>query len=299
MSKDEKRFTINLPSIRIGSPQVILVLTLFVFATVFGCWFRYKRPYLTINKAKLEAFSTTIRSDSSGRISLMGPEEGDFVKKGEKLFTLENEELLAKRIRAKEALDRLEKKLSFEKNQVEEAMQAYLSMTSNLDSIAPDSVQKYLDQMEKGQLNAEGLSQEINKAKKNLELIDQDFKNHYFSAPFNGTILKRSKNPGSVITFGEPLYVLCDMSKLWVETEIPEKDLSQIKVGTSARIKLSAYPKKEFKGEITYIGPATTQKSSIEPFSSENQTIPIKISIETQNLLLKPGLTAAVDLKVR
>ena len=299
MSKEEQKITINLSTIRVGSPQFILALVVIVFLSVFGYWYKYKRPYLTLQEAKLEAYAATIYSDSSGRISLMGPEEGDFIKRGEKLFTLENKELLAKRQKAKESVDRLEKRLEIEKAQVEGAMQTYLSMTNNSDSIAPDSVQKHIDRIEQGQIKTDELDKEIAKAKKFLDYVNQEFKNQYFSAPFTGTVLKCSKNPGSVISFGEPLYVLCDMSKLWIETEIKEKDLGKIAVGNPARIKLSAYPKKVFKGEITYIGPATTQKSSIEPMIAENQTIPIKISIETQNLLLKPGLSATVDLKVR
>lgn len=299
MSKEDQKITINLPTIRVGSPQVILTLAVTVFLLAFGFWYKYKRPYLTLQKAKLEAYAATIHSDVSGRISFMGPEEGDFIKSGEKLFTLENEEVLAKHHKAKESLDQLEKKLELQKVQVERAMEAYLSMTNNYDSIAPDSVQKHIDQMEQGQIKVDELSQEIAMAKKYLSQVDQEFQNQYFNAPFTGTILKRSKNPGSVISFGDPLYLLCDMSKLWIKTEVEEKDLSKIAVGTPARIKLSAYPKKEFRGEVTYIGPATSQKSSIQPLNTENQTIPVKISIETQNLLLKPGLSATVDLKVR
>lgn len=298
----KKNITINLPSFSLSSLfqiRFILLFFLFVLLSVFGYWYKNRRPYLRLEGAQLEAFSTIIHSDQSGRISLMGPEEGDFVKKGQKLFSIEKEEILKRRLETKKRLQTLEATLKTEKARSENAMQAYIAATSDVEQIEVEAVEKQIALMDAAQSRAEKASKEIVQVKKELEAIDQEFRSNCFAAPFSGTILKRSKNPGSVISFGEPLYVICDTNQLWIEAEIPEKDLCSVSKGTEAKIRLSAYPKKEFKGAVSYIGPATVSKSSFLPINESKKTIPIKISIESENLELKPGLSASIDLKVR
>jgi predicted DNA-binding transcriptional regulator len=97
-------------------------------------------------------------------------------------------------------------------------------------------------------------------SKNELGAIDLQLKKMALVAPFDGVILKRSKNPGAVVSFGDPVYILSDPNQTWIETEIADKTLGSINVGTVARIRLAAYPKKEFLGKVSYIGPATVAK---------------------------------------
>ena len=70
-------------------------------------------------------------------------------------------------------------------------------------------------------------------------------------APLDGTIIVRSVEPGQTVTTADPVVVLSD--RLIVEALVDETDLSMIKLGQRAEIRLDAYPKEVFEGKVDHI----------------------------------------------
>ncbi|OGL44515.1 MAG: hypothetical protein A2149_02515, partial [Candidatus Schekmanbacteria bacterium RBG_16_38_11] len=88
-------------------------------------------------------------------------------------------------------------------------------------------------------------------------------------APFSGTVVGRNLTLGEVIEPSTKLFTIIDLSKLWVIADVPEKDISLVKTGQEANIKVSSYPQERFAGKVTYVSdlvdPATrTVKARIE-----------------------------------
>jgi RND family efflux transporter MFP subunit len=304
MIREEKKIVIKLPDLQWSSflsIRFLLVFSLLLFATGFAYWYQNMRPFLWISSARIESFSTILNADVAGRIVEMGPQEGDFVKRGQVLVVLDRDLILAKQAQLKGALDALNAQVELEKGRIGKAMEEYLTATSELGLgiETSDQVKKHLALMEEAQEKSESAFSKLTTAKAELDLLNLQVKKMSLPAPFDGVILKRSKNPGAVVSFGEPIYVLSDPDRLWIEAEISENDIGNIAIGTPARIRLVAYPKKELLGKISYIGPATLSKSSFLPFTEQKEMIPIKISIDHPDLSLKPGLSASVGLKVR
>jgi membrane fusion protein (multidrug efflux system) len=181
------------------------------------------------------------------------------------------------------------------------AMEAYLNATNELELGigTSENVQKQLILMEEAQSKSEAASSKIGPLKAELNLLEAELKKTACLAPFDGIVLKRFNHEGSVVSFGDAIYTLCDPHRVWVEAEIRETDIGRISIGTPARIHFSAYPKKEWMGHVSYIGAATVDKSHLRAFSDGKATIPIKISLEKADASLKPGLSARVDLKIR
>jgi RND family efflux transporter MFP subunit len=300
---EDKKIVIRLPriewswflSLRFGA-----ILAVALFATVFGYWYKAVRPYLWISGAHIEAFSTVLSSDMAGRIIDMGPQEGDLVRMGQVLLSLDRDQILAKQIQARHSLHSLNERIDFEKDQIEKVLDDYLIATSEfeLGLGTQDKVKKQLALMEEAQEKSEAATSQLAAAQSVLSDLDLQIKKMTLTAPFSGVVLKRSKNPGAVVSFGEPLYVLCDPDRLWIEAEVPEKELGHILIGAPVRIQLSAYPKEELTGKVSWIGPSTVSKSTQLPFSGKGETIPVKISIEKPGFPLKPGLSAKVGLRV-
>lgn len=301
---EEKRIVIKLPNLRWRSLfdyRFLVLFSLVIFASFFAYWFQNVRPYLKVASARIEAYSSIVNSDVAGRIVEMGPQEGDLVRKGQTLFVLDRDLLLAKQAQAKGVLDSLYEQIETEKGRIGQAMEAYLVASSELELGvgSQDQVKKQLALMDEAQEKTAEAVSKIGSAKTELSFLDLQLKKMTLAAPFDGMILKRSKNPGAVVSFGDPVYVLCDLSRMWIEAEISEREIGQIGIGTPARISLPAYPKKEFVGKVAYIGPATVAKSSFAPSSGQEAMIPVQISIESGNMALRPGLSAHVRLKVR
>jgi len=72
-------------------------------------------------------------------------------------------------------------------------------------------------------------------------------------APLGGVVTKYDVSQGEVVEREKELFTIVDTSTVWVLADIYEKDLGQVAVGQTARIRVSAYPDEVFHGKITYI----------------------------------------------
>lgn len=105
--------------------------------------------------------------------------------------------------------------------------------------------------------NKSGLSQAkemYERAKMNLEWTEQ-------RAPFSGYIADCDLSPGMHISSGKTLCRLVDVSKLLVDVEILENEISSIAVGRRAEVSVNAYPTGRFVGKIAAINPVVDPKS--------------------------------------
>lgn len=264
----------------------------------FSYWYGWVRPYVRIGSAHFEAYVSVVGTDVAGRIVEVGPQEGEAVKKGETLFSLDRDLMLAKQSQMKLILESLNDQVEAEKGQIGKAMEAYLTASVELEAGAgsPEQIKRHLALIDEAQEKIEATQGKIAITKAEMGILDLQLKKMTCAAPFDGVILKRSKNPGAVVSFGEPIYVLCDLERSWVEAEVAEIELGWLKVGTEARVRFAAYPGREFTGRVSYIGSATVDKSAFTPIVAQGQVVPIRITIDQTDAVLRPGLSATVRL---
>lgn len=75
------------------------------------------------------------------------------------------------------------------------------------------------------------------------------------SSPADGTVLARSVNAGQVVTAGQELFAVTDLSTVWVIGDLYEKDFASVRVGTPAAVSLPAAPGNATRGRVAYIDP--------------------------------------------
>jgi Cu(I)/Ag(I) efflux system membrane fusion protein len=88
---------------------------------------------------------------------------------------------------------------------------------------------------------------------------------------------------------GEALYQVADLSSVWVIADVFEQDIGLIKSGSTAKIRINAYPDKLFEGKVTYVYPT---------LKAETRTVPVRVELANPGLLLKPAMFAQVELSV-
>ena len=74
-------------------------------------------------------------------------------------------------------------------------------------------------------------------------------------APGDGVVITRSVNPGQVVATGQELFVVADLTTVWVIGDLYEKDFAAVSVGTEASIAIPAAPATPRRGHIAYIDP--------------------------------------------
>jgi RND family efflux transporter MFP subunit len=74
-------------------------------------------------------------------------------------------------------------------------------------------------------------------------------------APIDGVITGRSANLGQVVGMGQELFVVTDLSQVWVIGDLYEQDFQMVRVGSEAAITTPAYPTLTLQGRVSYIDP--------------------------------------------
>jgi membrane fusion protein, heavy metal efflux system len=88
-----------------------------------------------------------------------------------------------------------------------------------------------------------------------LETAPQVVSEVTVTSPADGLVIARSVNPGQVINAGQELFVVTDLSAVWVIGDLYERDFSRVRVGSPTTITLPSMPDRGAKGRVAYIDP--------------------------------------------
>jgi membrane fusion protein, multidrug efflux system len=100
-------------------------------------------------------------------------------------------------------------------------------------------------------------------------------------APFAGELGVRHVEVGQYLTAGTAIVSLTDLSELYANFNLPEKESGQLKVGQVVRVGVDAYPGRLFEGKITTIEPQV---------ATDTRNIRVQATIANPDELLKPGM---------
>jgi len=108
-------------------------------------------------------------------------------------------------------------------------------------------------------------------------------------APLAGTIVDRKVGPGQYIKpdMPDPLYLIGDLSHVWVSADVYETRLKEIRMGAPVTITVAAYPEQEFPAHISAINP------TVDPTT---RTIHVRCSVPNPGGLLKPEMFANIRI---
>ena len=126
-------------------------------------------------------------------------------------------------------------------------------------------------------------------------------------APADGTVGERQVRPGQLVSPGTQVMTFVENMR-WVAANFRETQLTNIRVGDTAEIRLDVYPDKVIKGRVLEVAPASGSQFALLPpdnatgnFTKVVQRVPVKIAIEDSSLSsqLRPGLSAVVTVRTR
>src|SRR6185295_16075453 len=106
-------------------------------------------------------------------------------------------------------------------------------------------------------------------------------------APFDGELGVRKVEVGQYLTAGTQIVSLTDLSMLYLNFTVTEKDSAALQVGQIVRIKVDAWPGKTFDGKITTIEPQ---------IATDTRNIRVQATIANPDKLLKPGMFASTTV---
>ncbi len=106
-------------------------------------------------------------------------------------------------------------------------------------------------------------------------------------APFAGVITKTEAASGAVVDSDDELFTIADLSHVWVQAEVYEKDLGRVQLGQPAFIRVDTYPDVRFSGKVTYIS------DILDP---QTRTARVRCEVANPGTRLKLDMFATVEL---
>jgi macrolide-specific efflux system membrane fusion protein len=172
---------------------------------------------------------------TSGKLSWVGVEEGDEVKKGQKIAALDQREL--EKLFKKEMNDYMKERFDFEQSHDD-----YQEEKDRL--LITDEIKRILEKAQYD-LNNSVLDVEIRQ-------LAIEYANLY--SPINGIVTSIDQPIAGVhVTPATAVFTIADPNSLYFQAEIDEEEISQIKTGQQAKIILDAYPEQEFDTQVETI----------------------------------------------
>ncbi len=108
-------------------------------------------------------------------------------------------------------------------------------------------------------------------------------------APFAGAIVEREASLGEVASPADRLFTVADLSRVWIELDIFERDLARVRPEQQAVVTVVTYPGRTFPGRVTYLG------DLVNPVT---QTVRARVEVLNPDGALKPGMFARAQIRV-
>ena len=293
-----KRYLIGLPLFLLGCGVCLFLLQSCKNETVNQKikFVRAKRGDLTQKIAETGIVNVLnqidIKSKIGGKVAAIYAKEGTYVRRGEKLLHLDDEDTSSRLNQAKANLERSQA-------EIEQANISLEYARTNLESCQTLFKNGLIAGYE-----LEQARKDYNLAKTQLCIARSEGRYHQkaysttlrerenttIKAPISGVIMKKLVEEKEIIVpISQILFLIGDLSRMVIRTEINEIDINKIKVGQLAAIKFDAIANRSYQGAVTKIAPVGKTQGNVVTYE-----VPIEI-LDPDNQI-KPGMSCDVDL---
>jgi membrane fusion protein (multidrug efflux system) len=150
----------------------------------------------------------------------------------------------------------------------------------------------------------------LKSAQADLAVADLNLEHTIVRAPIDGVVAKRSVEVGQIVQNGQPLLALVPLSDVWIVANFKETQLTKIRPGQKAVVRVDTFPGVVFEGTVNSISAGTGSRFSLLPPENATgnwvkvvQRVPVKILLEGKSSgnphPLRAGMSAYVTVKTR
>lgn len=226
-------------------------------------------------KPKVEV---NITAQRTGRIAELYVEEGDRVKAGDLIAELDTSEVQANLKKAKADIKQAEANLI--NTQLEYTRKKVLYEDKLVTQQQFDDVDARLS-LAKAELDRA-------KAVKDIAQLQYDYS--FIRTPVSGVVSDRPVDVGDMATPGPIIASIVDPDNLYIKAPIDEADISNVALGQTVKIRMDAYLGKVFYGNVIKISPIVIGARQ------EARTFEVRVSVPDAGIVLKPGMSADVEI---
>lgn len=266
--------------------KIIIIFIFILFAGILFYILKDKTPEPITLYGNIEIRESNLSFRVKGRILKLYVEEGDFVKEGELLAELDPDTYRADLNQAKAEIK--------EKRSIKEQKEAVYNFNKPLCvdfTISKEQCSNLKHDFETAKASYESAVATLERAVINLD----DTKLY---APFDGIILTRVLEKGTIVGTEDIVYSISMLKPLWIRAYVDEPHLGKIKLGQKALCYSDSNPKKGYKAHVGFISPT----AEFTPKTVETTTLRtdlvyrLRIIIDEYDPFLRQGMPMTVRL---
>jgi HlyD family secretion protein len=237
-----------------------------------------------------------VKSKVSGKIKTLNVEEGQSVRKGDVLATVEPDMAQARTVAS------LKSSYGRARVDMERARQDYDRDRElhNAGHISDEELQLTKDAYDIALIEYQSAQEEMKLAREDgvtMELEAEAPELLDVVAPASGTVILVEIEEGEIVTSGalsytsgSTLMTIADLKDMQIKAGVNEVDVGKIRDGQDVSIDVDAYPNVAFHGVITHIAPAARDDQGVKIFD-------VEIDITDSDQRLRPGMTANITIQ--
>lgn len=231
------------------------------------------------------AEQVSVRPEINGRIETLPVDVGDRVRKGDVLFTLDDKDLQTERSSRLTEIERTRLELDRAQRNFERSKQLFA------DKLISQEL------FEDTRTEFELAKNALERAQKELTLVEDRLTKTKIVAPFDCTVLTRPVSIGQAVSgsggfnSGTEVLTIADLNEMVVNAHINQADITRLTVGQKVEIHVESVPGLKLDGEVDRIAPQTTIKNNIKGYAT-------RIVLKTKDARVLPGMTANVSIPV-
>lgn len=281
-----------------------------------------------------EADERIVSAEASGKILTLQIEEGQSVKAGQTVGSIDSVQIALKREQLQASIRAIAAKspaisaqlavfekqmasvkqqlatLDREKRRVENLLKSDAATPKQLDDLNAqiEAAQRQMEVLleQKTASNAtlsvqkSGLMAEVLPLQKQMAQLDDQLSKCHIINFLDGTVLVKYAEPGEMTGFGKPLYKVADLSTMTLRAYVAGNQLGAVKIGQEVKVLVDAEGGKQqdFTGKIRWISPKAEFTPKVIQTKEErvNLVYAVKISVANPDGVLKIGMPAEVKL---
>ena len=238
----------------------------------------------------IDAKVSEVRPPANGKIEEVLVRVGDRVRQGQTLARFDNieaVELMSQYDAGRAELERLKTQSATTTKQLERTRSlVQIGAISQRELEASEAEQTAAGQSVRAQESV--LTGMLNRLKRfGIANPDARQTETVIAAPFSGVVIRVEAAQGSIVNRDRTLFSIADLSAVWVQAEVYEKDLGRIRSGQTAYVTVDTYPERQFPAKVTYIS---------DVLDPQTRTAKVRCEVENPGTRLKLDMFATVAL---
>ena len=237
----------------------------------------------------IEVTEVNIGFKTPGRIAQLLVDEGQRVRKGDRLAVLDSAEV-------RSIVEQSRATVRTAEAEFEKARRDY----DRYQALSRDGAIT-VQQLDASRKSHDASLSLLDQARASLRTAEVRLGDMTAYAPVSGVVLSRNAEPGETVAAGVAVYTLGDLDDPWVKVYVNETKLGMVRLGQKAEVSVDTFPGKVYAGKVTYI--ASEAEFTPKNVQTQEERVKLvfgmKVGVQNVNDELKPGMPADVKVNLR